>query len=71
MDDPVAADLATEATERTAELWTEAARDGLGHATLADSARRCLDIAASRVPMELVPGRGRPGRAGRVGPVSR
>ena len=55
MDDPVAADLATEATERTTELWTEAARDGLGHATLADSARRCLDIAASRVPAELVP----------------
>jgi glutamate--cysteine ligase len=55
MDDPVAADLATEATERTAELWTEAARDGLGHATLADAARRCLDIAASRVPIELVP----------------
>jgi glutamate--cysteine ligase len=55
MDDPVAADLATEATERTAELWTEAARDGLGHATLAAAARRCLDIAASRVPVELGP----------------
>jgi glutamate--cysteine ligase len=55
MDDPVAADLATEATERTADLWTEAARDGLGHAPLADSARRCLDIAASRVPVELIP----------------
>jgi glutamate--cysteine ligase len=55
MDDPVAADLATEATEPAAELWTEAARDGLAHATLADSARRCLDIAASRVPAELGP----------------
>ena len=55
MDDPVAADLATEATERTAELWTEAARDGLGDATLADAARRCLDIAAARVPAELGP----------------
>ena len=55
MDDPVAADLATEATEPAAELWTEAARDGLAHATLADSARRCLDIAASRVPEELGP----------------
>jgi len=55
MDDPVAADLATEATEATAELWTEAARDGLGHAALADSARRCLDIAASRVPAGLGP----------------
>lgn len=55
MDDPVAADLAIEATEPAAELWTEAARDGLAHATLADSARRCLDIAASRVPEELGP----------------
>ena len=55
MDDPVAADLATEATERSAELWTEAARDGLGHAALADSARRCLDIAARRAPAELGP----------------
>jgi glutamate--cysteine ligase len=55
MDDPVAADLATEATEPAAELWTEAARDGLAHATLANSARRCLDIAASRVPVELGP----------------
>jgi glutamate--cysteine ligase len=55
MDDPVAADLATEATEPAAQLWTEAARDGLAHATLADSARRCLDIAASRVPVELGP----------------
>ena len=55
MDDPVAADLATEATERDRRLWTEAARDGLGHATLADSARRCLAIAASRVPAELGP----------------
>ncbi len=32
MDDPVAADQAAEATEATAALWTEAARDGLGHA---------------------------------------
>jgi len=55
MDDPVAADLATEATERTALLWTQAARDGLGNAALADSARRCLAIAAERVPAELVP----------------
>ncbi len=55
MDDPVAADLATEATERTASLWTEAARDGLGNAALADSARRCMTIAAGRVPAELGP----------------
>ena len=53
MDDPVAADLATEATEHTAWLWTEAARDGLAQAALADSARRCLAIAAGRVPAPL------------------
>src|SRR5450755_220405 len=53
MDDPVAADAATEATQRTALLWTEAAREGLGNAVLADSARRCLRIAAERVPAEL------------------
>jgi glutamate--cysteine ligase len=53
MDDPVAADQATEATERTALRWTEAARDGLGDAMLAESARRCLEIAACRVPAEL------------------
>ena len=55
MDDPVAADLATEATERTAPLWTAAARRGLGDAALADSARRCMAIAAERVPAQLVP----------------
>ncbi len=55
MDDPVAADLATEATEPTAERWVEAARDGLGDGLLASSARRCLDIAAGRGPAELVP----------------
>lgn len=55
MDDPVAASQATEATEATAELWTEAARDGLGHAALADSARRCVRIAAGRAPAALAP----------------
>jgi glutamate--cysteine ligase len=55
MDDPVAADLAVEATERTAQLWTEAARDGLGDVRLADSARRCVAAAAARVPAELGP----------------
>jgi glutamate--cysteine ligase len=53
MDDPVAADLATEATEPAAQLWTEAARDGLANATLAKCAGRCLAIAAGRVPAEL------------------
>jgi glutamate--cysteine ligase len=55
MDDPVAADLAMEATERTARLWHRAARHGLGDAALSDSARRCLRIAAARVPAQLVP----------------
>ena len=55
MDDPVAADLATEATERAAQRWTKAARQGLGDAVLADSARRCLEIAAGRVPAPLAP----------------
>ena len=55
MDDPVAADLAIEATEQTTERWTEAARVGLADAALADSARRCLAIAADRVPGELGP----------------
>jgi glutamate--cysteine ligase len=53
MDDPTAADLASDATQRSAQLWTEAARDGLGNAVLADSARRCLAIAADRVPAGL------------------
>ncbi|MGO8979380.1 MAG: ergothioneine biosynthesis glutamate--cysteine ligase EgtA [Streptosporangiaceae bacterium] len=55
MDDPVAADKAMEATECTASLWTEAAREGLGNPVIADSARRCLAIAAGRVPAELIP----------------
>jgi glutamate--cysteine ligase len=55
MDDPVAADAAAEATEDTAQLWTEAARDGLGNARLARAAVRCLAVAASRAPAELSP----------------
>jgi glutamate--cysteine ligase len=53
MDDPVAADVAAEATEPTARLWTEAARDGLGNPKLASAAARCLAIAATRAPAEL------------------
>ena len=53
MDDPVAADRAVEATEPATWLWTEAARDGLRDAVLAESARRCLAIAAERVPADL------------------
>lgn len=54
MDDPEAADAAAEATEQTAPLWTEAARDGLADSKLAKSAARCVAIAASRAPTELV-----------------
>jgi glutamate--cysteine ligase len=54
MDDPVAADLATEASEQAAGLWATAARDGLADPRLATSARRCLDIAVGRVPAGLV-----------------
>lgn len=55
MDDPVAADLAAEVTERTDSLWARAARDGLADARLADSATRCLRIAADRVPVAMRP----------------
>jgi glutamate--cysteine ligase len=53
MDDPVAADKAAEVTEPTALLWTTAARAGLGDRALAVSARRCLAIAAERIPAGL------------------
>jgi len=53
MDDPVAADQMTQATEQTVALWTTAARQGLGNVVLAEAARRCLAIAAERVPAEL------------------
>jgi glutamate--cysteine ligase len=53
MDDPVAADQAAEATERAAQLWLTAARDGLRDPVLAESARRCLDVATRRVPAGL------------------
>jgi glutamate--cysteine ligase len=55
MDDPAAADLAAEATEASAGLWTSAARDGLADPRLARAARRCLAIAADRVPADLAP----------------
>ncbi len=53
MDDPVAADLASEATEPAALLWTRAARHGLDDPVLAGCARRCVEIAAGHVPTEL------------------
>ncbi|MFG1911463.1 glutamate-cysteine ligase family protein [Kribbella sp. NPDC048928] len=53
MDDPIAADLAAEATEGTGALWTEAARDGLSDPRLAEATRRCLQIATDRAPVAL------------------
>jgi glutamate--cysteine ligase len=53
MDDPVAADRAADATERSAPLWTRAARVGLADPVLADSARRCMEIAVERGPSAL------------------
>jgi glutamate--cysteine ligase len=53
IDDPVAADAASEATEETAGRWLDAARFGLADPDLARSAVRCLGIAADRVPQEL------------------
>lgn len=53
MDDPVAADQMVEATERTAPLWRTAAREGLTNDVIAESARRCVAIAAERVPAGL------------------
>ena len=55
MDDPAVADEAAAATGPAAQLWTEAARDGLANTTLATSARRCLSIAVGRVPADLAP----------------
>lgn len=55
LDDDAAADQAMDATERTHRRWGEAARHGLRDGLLADSARRCLEIAASRAPAELRP----------------
>jgi glutamate--cysteine ligase len=53
MDDPIAANLAAEATEPTAGRWGPAARLGLADPEIALSARRCLAIALARAPLEL------------------
>jgi glutamate--cysteine ligase len=55
MDDPVAADLANDASEQAAPLWAVAARHGLADPRLAASARRCLEIAVGRAPAGLAP----------------
>lgn len=53
MDDPRAGDAADDATEDVAGSWLAAARDGLRDPRLARAARRCLALAADRVPPEL------------------
>jgi glutamate--cysteine ligase len=53
MDDPVAADLASEATEQAAGRWSIAAQAGLDDPVLAEAARRCVSIAATRTPAQL------------------
>ena len=53
LDDPVAADIATEATEPVATAWDRAARVGLGDRRLYAAANRCVQIAADLAPAEL------------------
>ncbi len=53
LDDPVAADIAAEATESVATAWDRAAQIGLGDRRLADAALRCVLTAAERAPAEL------------------
>ena len=53
LDDPDAAEIATEATESVAMAWDRAARLGLGDARLQAAAVRCVRAAADRAPDEL------------------
>ena len=53
LDDPVAADVAAEATEPVATAWDRAAQIGLGDRRLHEAANRCVQTAAERVPAEL------------------
>ena len=53
LDDPVAADVAAEATEPVATAWDRAAQMGLGDRRLHEAANRCVQTAAERVPAEL------------------
>ncbi|CAM3305949.1 ergothioneine biosynthesis glutamate--cysteine ligase EgtA [Mycobacterium intermedium] len=53
LDDPVAADLAADAVEPVATAWDTAARVGLGDRRLRRAAKRCIAIAADRVPPAL------------------
>jgi glutamate--cysteine ligase len=53
LDDPVAADIAAEATEAVATAWDRAAQIGLGDRRLHEAAIRCVQTAAERAPGEL------------------
>jgi glutamate--cysteine ligase len=53
LDDPVAADIAAEATEPVATAWDRAAQIGLGDRRLFEAATRCVQTAADRAPAEL------------------
>src|SRR5262249_58403232 len=52
---PGGADRAPEPPERAAGLWTNAAREAWAASVLAEPARRCVGIAAERVPAPLGP----------------
>ncbi|WP_422750003.1 ergothioneine biosynthesis glutamate--cysteine ligase EgtA [Mycobacterium sp. WMMD1722] len=53
LDDPVAADIAAEATEPVATAWDRAARVGLRDRHLHTAALRCVGAAAERAPAAL------------------
>jgi glutamate--cysteine ligase len=53
LDDPVAADIAAEATRAVATAWDRAAQIGLGDRRLREAATRCVQTAAERAPAEL------------------
>ena len=53
LDDPIAADIAAEATEPVATAWDRAAQIGLGDRRLHEVAMRCVQVAADRAPAEL------------------
>ncbi|MDY6871357.1 MAG: ergothioneine biosynthesis glutamate--cysteine ligase EgtA [Actinomycetota bacterium] len=54
LDDPVAADIAAEATESVATAWDRAARIGLGDRRLRSAALRCVEAAAERAPAAVM-----------------
>jgi ergothioneine biosynthesis glutamate--cysteine ligase EgtA len=53
LDDAVVADGAAEACEPLAGAWSVAARDGLDDPRVARAARRCVELAAERCPLDL------------------